>query len=62
VVHLLIAATGRFVRIQTAFGRIAPEFVPQGAIATLEVERHHVGQRMVDDEGTANLEGFDFCS
>jgi hypothetical protein len=52
----------RVVRIQTASGRIAPDFVPQGAIAMLEVERYHVGHRKRDDEAIANLEGLDFCS
>ncbi len=59
---LLITATWRRIRIQTAVGRIALRFVPLIAGATPGAERCRDVRRTVDGEVAANLEGSDFGS
>ena len=59
---VLITAAWRDIRIQTAVGRIALQFLPLVAGATLGAERCHDVRRTVDGEVAANLEGWDFYS
>ena len=59
---VLITATWRDIRIQTAVGRIALQFLPLGAGAMLGAERCRDVRRTVDGEVAANSEGSDFCS
>jgi hypothetical protein len=59
---VLISATWRGIRIQTAVGRIALQFLPLVAGAMLGAERCRDVRRTVDGEVAANLEGSDFCS
>ena len=57
---VLISATWRGIRIQTAVGRIALRFLPLVAGATPGAERCRDVRRTVDGEVAANLEGSDF--
>ena len=57
---VLITATWRHIRIQTAVGRIALRFLPLVAGATPGAERCRDVRRTVDGEVAANLEGSDF--
>jgi hypothetical protein len=59
---VLITAAWRDIRIQTAVGRIALQFLPLVAGATPGAERCRDVRRTVDGEVAANLEGSDFCS
>jgi hypothetical protein len=62
VVQLSNAVTGNAVQTQTALGSSARDLVPQIALAMLEAEQSHGGQRTAGERVVATSEEKDLCS